>query len=100
VSSHPTAQILMINAQVFVDEWWRKPARDTFFRAAASAALQCCGSGDETIGARHAFFRMAEAIRVGDGHVFKNAGPLATIVAQMLNTAEAGSAEPTSISQS
>jgi hypothetical protein len=91
--------VLMINAQVFVDEWWRKPARDTFFRTAATAALQCCGTGDETVGARHAFIRMAEAIRVGDGHVFNNPEPLTTIVAQMLNTAEAGSAEPTSISR-
>jgi hypothetical protein len=40
---------------------------------------------------------MSEAIRVGDGHVFNNPEPLTTIVAQMLNIAEAGSAEPTSI---
>ena len=90
----------MINAQVFVDEWWRNPARDTFFRAAASAALQCCGTGDETVGARRAFIRVAEAIRVGEGHVFEKPQPLTTIAAQMLKTAEADSAEPTSVTQS
>jgi hypothetical protein len=92
--------MLMINAQVFVDEWWRNPARDTFFRAAAAFALQCCGAGDETVGTRRAFIRMAEVIRVGDGHVFNNPEPLATIVAQMLSTAEVGSAAPTSITRS
>jgi hypothetical protein len=89
----------MINAQIFVDQWWNNPARDTFFRAAATAARQCCGTGDETVGVRHAFIRMAEAIRVGDGHVFNNPDPLTRIVAQTLNSAEADSVEQTSISR-
>ena len=85
----------MNDAQVFVDEWWRDPARDTFFRAAASAARQRCGAGDETLQVRHAFIRVAEAIRVGDGHAFNNPGPLITIAARVLATAEAGSATST-----
>src|SRR6476469_8025405 len=67
VSSRSSTHMLMINAQVFVDEWWRNPARDTFVRAAAASAIQCCGVGAETVGTRHAFIRMAEVIRVGDG---------------------------------
>jgi hypothetical protein len=90
----------MINAQLFVDEWWRNPARDTFFRAAASAALQYCGTGDATLRARQAFIRLAEAIRVGDGHVSRNPEPLSAILAQMLNTVEVESAAPTSITPS
>ena len=87
----------MTEAQTFVDEWWGNPARDTFFRAAAATARQRCGADDETVQVRHAFIRMAEAIRVGDGHAFNNPGPLTTIVAQLLTPAEAGSVEVASI---
>jgi hypothetical protein len=87
----------MNDAQAFVDEWWRNPARDTFFRVAAAAARRRCGAGDEMLQVRHAFIRMAEAIRVGDGHAFNNPEPLTTIVAYMLATAEAGSTAAASI---
>ncbi len=75
---------MMLAAQQLVDRWLRSPGRGPFQRAVAREIQE---RWDKVPGSEHqsrAFRKMANAIRIGEGHAVANPGPLRKIARQSL----------------
>ena len=77
---------MMLAAQQMVDRWLRSPARGPFKRAVEKEERERWDSFPETEPYRRAFRRVANAIRVGEGHAIANPGPLLDIAKRSLKS--------------
>jgi hypothetical protein len=75
---------VMLAAQQMVDRWLKSPARGPFQRAVSRELESIWTDHINTEHQRKAFGRIANAIRLGEGHAIANPGPLLRIARQML----------------
>jgi hypothetical protein len=75
---------MMMAAQQMVDRWLRSPGRGPFNRAVARELLDHWNDPQITDVHRRAFSRIANAIRVGQGHAIANPAPLMRMARQLL----------------
>jgi len=75
---------MMLAAQQLVDRWLRSPGRGPFQRAVTREVQARWSDMPGTEAQRRAFRRLANAIRVGEGHAIANPGPLLKIARQNL----------------
>jgi hypothetical protein len=75
---------MMLAAQQLVDRWLRSPGRGPFNRAVARELLEHWNDPSVTPVHRRAFGRIANAIRVGEGHAIANPAPLLRMARQMM----------------
>jgi hypothetical protein len=75
---------MMLAAQKLVDRWLRTPGRGPFNRAVARELLEHWNDPSVTPVHRRAFSRIANAIRVGEGHAATNPAPLLRMARQIL----------------
>lgn len=75
---------ILARAQQTVDRWRHGNGHVSFDDAIAAAAEQYWGSRFDSKSMREAFTFVAEAIRRGEGHGFKNREPLIEILRQSL----------------
>jgi hypothetical protein len=76
---------MMLAAQQLVDRWLRSPGRGPFQRAVAREMRERWNDLPGTEAQQRAFRRLANAIRVGEGHAIANPGPLLKIARQALH---------------
>lgn len=77
---------MMLAAQQMVDRWLRSPGRGPFKRAVEKEERELWNDFPETEMHRRAFRRVANAIRLGEGHAVANPGPLLDIAKQSLRS--------------
>ena len=85
---------VMLAAQQMVDRWLKSPARGPFQRAVARELESIWTDHINTERQRKAFSRIANAIRLGEGHAIANPGPLLRIARQMLRDSMVDSSSP------
>jgi hypothetical protein len=77
-------ETVIFNAQHFVAEWLRNPARRPFRESVESAIRFRYADTLTSDGEREAFRRVANAIRTGRGHASANPAPLLDIAEKIL----------------
>jgi hypothetical protein len=77
---------MMLAAQQMVDRWLRSPGRGPFSRAVAKEERERWSDFPEMEPYRRAFRRVANAIRMGEGHAVANPGPLLEIARRSLRS--------------
>ena len=79
---------IMVRAQETVDRWFRADDRGPFRAAMARAATTYWSDLQRADGLNDAFYGVANAIRLGQGHALRNPGPLLRIIRQSLGRAQ------------
>jgi len=77
---------MMLAAQQMVDRWLHSPGRGPFKRAVEKEQRERWSDFPEMEPYRHAFRRVANAIRLGEGHAVANPGPLLEIARRSLRS--------------
>lgn len=79
---------IMVRAQETVDSWFHADDRGPFRPAIERAARTYWTDPQRTDGLNDAFYQVANAIRLGQGHALRNPGPLLRVIRQSLGRAQ------------
>lgn len=75
---------ILARAQETVDHWLHADDRGPFRQAVSKAVMTYWADHSQADGLHEVFYRVANAIRLGQGHALLNPGPLLRIIRQAL----------------